>query len=90
MKKIITEKYKMKAAKVAIQNFKSHFLSILTGVSDDFSLKLGQAITTDGNHYQFTMPIQCNTHSLCIYALEWPLRLQQNATCSNGLKCPNS
>jgi hypothetical protein len=52
MKTLITNKYKMtyelvppschrrNAAKVAIRNFKSHFLSILAGFADDFPLKL--------------------------------------------------
>lgn len=52
MKNLIWEKYRMElehvppgchrrnAAKVAIRNFKSHFQSILAGVSDDFPLQL--------------------------------------------------
>eukprot|EP00804_Cyclotella_cryptica_P008732 CCRYP_018472-RA/>CCRYP_018472-RA protein AED:0.06 eAED:0.06 QI:0/0/0/1/1/1/4/0/898 len=52
MKDLIQDTYKMtlelvtsgchhrNAAKVAIRNFKSHFLSILAGVADDFLLKL--------------------------------------------------
>ena len=52
MKQHIKEKYKFKlemvppgchqcnAAKVAIRNFKAHFLSILTGMADSFSLHL--------------------------------------------------
>jgi hypothetical protein len=52
MKTLITDTYKMmyelvppgchrrNAAEVAIRNFKSHFLSILAGVADDFPMKL--------------------------------------------------
>jgi hypothetical protein len=52
MKTLITENYKMayklvppgchhrNVAKVAIRNFKAHFLSILAGVADDFPFKL--------------------------------------------------
>eukprot|EP00804_Cyclotella_cryptica_P019044 CCRYP_014460-RA/>CCRYP_014460-RA protein AED:0.28 eAED:0.28 QI:0/0/0/1/1/1/3/0/673 len=52
MKNLITDTYKMtyklvppgchcrNAAEVAIRNFKSHFLSILAGVADDFPMKL--------------------------------------------------
>eukprot|EP00804_Cyclotella_cryptica_P028836 CCRYP_008420-RA/>CCRYP_008420-RA protein AED:0.29 eAED:0.29 QI:0/0/0/1/1/1/4/0/762 len=44
MKTLITDTYKMShrrnAAEVAIRNFKSHFLSILAGVADDFPMKL--------------------------------------------------
>jgi hypothetical protein len=52
MKALIKEKYKMDyelvspgchrriAAKVAIRNFKAHFLSILAGVADDFLMRL--------------------------------------------------
>ena len=52
MKALITNTYKMtyelvppgchrrNAAEVAIRNFKSHFLSILAGVADDFPLNL--------------------------------------------------
>ncbi|KAL7483260.1 hypothetical protein ACHAW6_008910 [Cyclotella cf. meneghiniana] len=66
MKQTITEKYKMKyelvppgchqrnAAKVAIQNFKSHFLSILAGVSDDFPLKLWGKLLSQEESLMYT------------------------------------
>ncbi len=98
MKQTITDKYKMKyelPPKTCSQSshtklqlpFPQHSRRGIRWLSIEI---MGKTITTGRNHYQSPTSIQCNTHSLCICTLEWPLWLQQNATCTNGLQYSNS
>jgi hypothetical protein len=55
--------HRQKAAEVAICNFKSQFLSVLTGVDDDFPQHL---VTTNRDHTQSHSAIECNANSFSI------------------------
>ncbi len=64
------------ATKVAIQNFKSHFLSILTGTAESFPVHLWDRL-------------ERYTNSFSICTLNWTIRLQQNVISPNGLQSTN-
>jgi hypothetical protein len=55
------------AAEVAIRNFKSHFLSVLAGVANDFPQKtLGPSVTAKRNHTQSHSAIERNVNSFSV------------------------
>ncbi len=64
------------ATKVAIRNFKSHFLSVLTGTAESFPVHLWDRL-------------ERYTDSFSIRTLIWTIRLQQNVISPNGPQSKN-
>ncbi len=55
-------------AEVAIRNFKSHFLSVLAGVVDDFPKNLcDRLLPANRDHTQSHLAIECNANSFSIH-----------------------
>jgi len=102
MKTLITEKYKMayelvppgchfrNAAKVAIQNFKAHFLSGLLVLLTISLSNYGTSSNHRQNHHQLAPTVQFHSFCLCLCTPQWTIRLQQNVIGTYGVQGPST
>ncbi len=78
--------HRRNAAEVAICNFKSHFVSILAGVANDFPQNLWDlSVTTNRDHTQSHLATECNANSFSTCTPQRTIWLQQNAACTNKI-----
>jgi len=85
--------HRRNAAEVAIRNFKAHFLSVLAGVADDFPPSLWDRLLPQTEITVNLKPnstVKCYSECICICTPQWTLRLQQNATGTNGMQCTSA
>jgi hypothetical protein len=73
-------------AKQAIQMFKNHFVSILSGVNETISpLPLVPSSATSGTHHQSTTTEQPHTKSVCVCPCPWATQLHETPVCTPGM-----
>lgn len=79
--------HRRNAAKVAIRNFKTYFLSVLAGTSHDFPISLWDRPSppANRNHTQSPPPIQRRPKCVRLRTPQRSLRLQQDATGPDGM-----
>ena len=81
--------HRQNAAEVGMRNFKNHFLSILAGLADGFPPSLWDRLLPQPEITLNLLSVKGHTHGLRICTPQRTIRLQQNATSTNGLQSPS-